>query len=111
MSLVDRELSEARRTIAEQAKRIAEVERVLSYLDPPIVERKGRTLDDWLAQILQVLIMQYGNEKAVNRKLREALEPFAKLFYAESVDCNGDDCLNAARVLREASAPGEEQAT
>ncbi len=56
------------------------VKRVIERVEDPVIEQEGRDIHDWLAQILQVLVMDGANavterDKALaeNRTLRDAL--------------------------------------
>ncbi len=42
---------------AAAVKILARIEQVILRIEDPRIERNGRDLDDWLAQILQVLVM------------------------------------------------------
>ena len=90
-------------TFKQRAERAeSELKRVEHVIDQAAggLDRKGRELHDWLAQIMQVLVMTAGNHKTANALLREALEEGVVGLSCNHPpddggdECDGEDCLH-----------------
>jgi hypothetical protein len=66
---------------------------VIERVEEPKVERKGRSVDDWLAQILQSLVMDHGNFRAAVKELREAAQNVAYCMARIGPPPYGHSCM------------------
>lgn len=99
----------------------AELEAVaatVSQVEDPKIERGDRSLHDWLAQILQVLVMDRGNDAIERGILRQQLEACQRekaaavdanvkigrqlLEHSELVNSRGEQIITLLALLREA---------
>lgn len=69
----EEQITDLRQQLAAARDELANVERVIGFAESKI-GRKNRVLHDWLAQVLQVLVVESGCVPTLESKLAQAIK-------------------------------------